>query len=165
MGKSLGKLLLRNINKDDLILIGILFVAMAILVSLSFSKSKAEGLEGERGITATYQPEQLHEIEKMQGSIQVPIEKKLLELGDEEQMKLLLENAHQVLRYQKFLEENTWAKEAGFKFFLSCALNPEALRSFRAQCWSQAQALYYDLYNKELDPSIAPVTILRTARR
>jgi hypothetical protein len=105
------------------------------------------------------------EFEKFRDRVKIPLEKELQMMSSGEKIHALMESAHQTLRFRRFLEEHSWSKEEGFRFFLNCALNSEVLRSYRAECWNSAQTLYYEVFGKQLNSQIAPVTILRVARR
>lgn len=111
------------------------------------------------------QSDKIQEFLRVTRKIELPKNEELKKLNQDEEMKLLLETAHQMLKLRQYLEKNEAAKELGFKFFLDCSLNAEITKSFRAQCWNQAQNLYFDVFQKELDPTIVPIQIHRMASR
>ena len=155
-------------SKDDLILFGFLAVAFSVLIVMNSVENKKNEIAVNevppvRQIASSNQLSE--DFEKLKLKIKIPLERELQLMNQEERMSFLLENAHQTLRFKKFVQDHPWSKEKGFRFFLDCALNPEAVRSYRAQCWSSAQGLYYEVFNKELNPEIAPLKILRTARQ
>lgn len=94
----------------------------------------------------------------------IPLTKDLDELAESERLPRLLDAAGEMLKIRKAVSKHSILKEAGFKFYLQCSLNAEIVKSFRAQCWNQAQQLYFEVFAKELDPSIVPVSILRIAQ-